>query len=202
MSSEPRSDRPGAPCVVARLDDLGVGFDHAAVRSALDAGAAGVEIPLDALESDGVPVGVDCIVAVTDVPTAVRAMDAGATGLRISATGPARDELVALAVGRGVGAHVPIGRGVPEAALVEVGDLDPDAGDDLLGRLAALTDLAAAGRSVVASIGAVGPEATATLAALATARGAAVLRVVEVAAAVRAAAVLAAIGAEHAGRSR
>ena len=202
MSTEPRSDPPGTPQVVARLAEGGTGPDRAVVRSALDDGAVGVEIPLTSLESHGAPDGVGCIVVVTDVPSAVRAIEGGATGLRITVTGPAREELVALAVGRGVVAHVPIGRGVPEAALVDVGDLDPDAGDDLVGRLAALADLAAAGRAVVASLGAVGPEATATLAALATERGAAVLRVVEVAAAVRAAAVLAAIGAEHSGRSR
>jgi hypothetical protein len=202
MSPELRSDRSGAPEVVARLAEHGTRPDPDAVRAAMEAGAVGVEVPLAVLETHGATAGVTTLVAVADAASARRAIDRGAGGLRITAPGAERDELVALAEANGVAAHVPIGRGVPEAAFVDVGDLDPDAGDDLVGRLAALADLAAAGRSVIASIGPVGPDATATLAALATDRGAAVLRVVEVAAAVRAAAVSAAVGAPRPGRSR
>ncbi|MFM7060788.1 MAG: hypothetical protein ACKOZL_06350 [Actinomycetes bacterium] len=188
------------PRVVARLGEAGA--DPATVRAAVDAGAAMVEIPFEVLVAGPPPAGVPCIVAVEDAEAAVAAIERGAAGLRVDATGPARDELVALAAECGLEAHVPIGRGLSDAVCIDVGELDPDAADDLLGRLAALADLAAAGRAVVASIAAVGPDATATLAALATERGATVLRVVDVASAVRAAAVLATIGGVDAGRPR
>ena len=82
-------------------------------------------------------------------------------------TGAARDAVIAEATARGTEVHVPFGRAIPGGVLLDVGELDGDAGDDLVGRLAALRDLAAAGRPVVASIGAVGPDDTAALAALA-----------------------------------
>ncbi|MFM7616716.1 MAG: hypothetical protein ACKO72_04555 [Actinomycetes bacterium] len=200
MSAESRVAPTRAPQVLARL--AGSTGGPAGVERAIAAGAALVEIPLEVLAASGAPVGAGCVVPVHDLAGARRAVALGAAGLRVEPVGSDRDALVGLAVEHGLLAHVPIGRGVPEAAFVDVGDLDAGNGDDLVGRLAALADLAAAGRSVIASIAAVGPDDTATLAALATERGAAVLRVVEVAAAARAAAVLAAIGGRASGRSR
>jgi cell division topological specificity factor MinE len=158
-----------------------------------------VELDLEGFAALGGGIPAPCVVSVATAAEAERAVALGAGALRIEATGPERELVVALAADHDLPVHVPFGRGAPAAALLDVGPLDGDAGDDLVGRLAALADLAAAGRAVIATIGAVGPDDTATLAALATDRGAAVLRVDDVAAAVRASRVLAAIDAEHAG---
>jgi len=202
MSTEPRPTSRSAPVVLARPVGDGRPPTPVDLDAAFAAGADMVELDLAGLAALGPAIPAPCVVAVATAAEAERAIALGAGALRIEATGPERDLVVALAADHDLPVHVPFGRGAPDAALLDVGPLDGDAGDDLVGRLAALADLAAAGRSVIATIGAVGPDDTATLAALATDRGAAVLRVHDVAAAVRASRVLAAIDAEHAGPRR
>lgn len=202
MSTEPRSERAAAPVVLARVAADGAIPVRDAVDAAVAAGAAMVELDLMAFEAAGPPIGAPVVVVVTSLTEAERAIALGAAALRIESTGPERDGVAALAVEHDLALHVPFGRGAPSTAVLDVGALDGDAGDDLVGRLAALADLSAAGRTVIATIGPVGPDDTAALAALATDRGAAVLRVHDVAAAVRASRVLAAIAAEHGVRAR
>lgn len=202
MSTEPRSASHPAPVVLARPDLDGPMSARDAIAAAIRAGADMVEVDLATFEEQVGSNGPPCVVIVGSVAEADRAIALGAAALRIETVGAERDLVAARAVDHDLSVHVPIGRGAPATALLDVGPLDGDAGDDLVGRLAALADLAAAGRSVIATIGPVGPDDTATLAALATDRGATVLRVHEVAAAVRASRVLAAIGAEHGGPRR
>ena len=197
MPTEPRSVRPAAPSVLARVVSDGVIPVHAGVDAAVAAGAAMIELDLEAFEVAAVEIEAPVAVVVASAAEAERAISLGAAALRMESDGPERDRVVALVAEHGLALHVPFGRGAPSTAALDIGALDGDAGDDLVGRLAALADLAAAGRAVVATIGPVGPDDTATLAALATARGAAVLRVHDVDAALRASRVLAAIAAEH-----
>ncbi len=202
MSNDPRSATAPGPSVVARVAPGPANSVRRAIDVAIDAGASMVEVDLVTFEAQRGAVGVPCVVVVGSVAEAVRAKAAGAAALRTDAVGPERDRIAELATEHGIAVHVPFGRGAPTTACLDIGVLDADAGDDLVGRLAALADLAAAGRRVIATIGGVGPDDTAALATLAVGRGASFLRAQEVAAATRAARVVAALAAEHGARAR